>query len=83
MDETVLRMDYLLKLEEYMGLGNMTAEFINSGEDRRMEMLEFLEKLMDLGDLADKTASRIIFRNSQLGALMGETASAQEDNSQK
>ena len=34
-------------------------------------MLEFLDKLMDLGELADQTATSIIFKGSALGALMG------------
>ncbi len=40
-------------------------------EERRQEMLEFLDKLMDLGELADQTATSIIFKGSALGALMG------------
>ena len=33
-------------------------------------VLEFLEMLMDLGELADATATKIIFKG-QLGAMMG------------
>lgn len=53
---------YLLELEEYMKSGKFQEDFMYSPEERRIEMLNFLEALMDLGDLADETATRIIFR---------------------
>ena len=64
-----LNMKYLEALEEYMRSGDMEEDFKWSSEDRRQEMLAFLEKLMDIGELADKTATAIIFSGSQLGAL--------------
>lgn len=67
-----LNLKYLEELEEYMQSGTMAAHFECSGKERRHEMLEFLEKLMDIGELADATASKIIFKNSQLGALFGD-----------
>ncbi len=74
-----LNMKYILELEEYMASGNMTEDFMWSGHERRMEMLEFLEKLMDLGEAADAAASEMIFRNSQLGVLAGGVPSAKKD----
>ena len=78
-----LNMKYLLELEEYMSSGDMTEDFGYSGEERRMEMLEFLEKLMDLGELADTAASEMIFRNSQLGMLAGGVPGDHKDDSNR
>jgi hypothetical protein len=36
-----------------------------------MEMLDFLENLMELGEAADEAATRIIFKKYQLAALSG------------
>lgn len=53
---------YLLELEEYLRSGRFSEDFSYSPEERRLEMLNFLEKLMDLGEIADETATKIIFR---------------------
>ena len=66
-----LNSKYIQELYEYVNGGDMTLGFQFSGEERRIEMLEFLEKLMDLGDAADKAASEMIFRDSQLGLFAG------------
>ena len=67
----MLDMPCLLKLEEDLKSGAMEDAFLYSPEERRMEILEFLEKLMDVAELADEVATRLIFRGSQLGALAG------------
>lgn len=59
---TALRQQYIAELEEYLRSGLFAEDFLNSPEDRRIEMLNFLEAVMDLGDLADETATAIIFR---------------------
>lgn len=74
----MLNMKYLEELEEYMNSGNLEEDFKWSAEERRQELLEFLEKLMDLGELADKTATTVIFKGSQLGALMGTPTSEEK-----
>lgn len=53
---------YLLELEEYLQSGYFPEDFLHSPEERRLEMLNFLEKLMELGEMADETATKIIFR---------------------
>ena len=58
-----LHYTYLLELEEYINSGELNEDFKWSSEERRLEVLEFLEKLMDLGELADQAATKIIFRN--------------------
>ncbi|ABB39089.1 hypothetical protein Dde_2292 [Oleidesulfovibrio alaskensis G20] len=72
----MLEFSYLEKLEEYMKSGRMAEDFEYSPEERRYEILEFLERFMDVAELADKTATKLIFKNSQLGAFF-------EDNAQK
>ncbi len=69
----ILNKRYIEELEEYLNSGNLEEDFKWSVEERRGEILEFLEKLMDLGELADATATRIIFKG-QLGALVGMPA---------
>lgn len=59
---TALNYQYLVDLEEYLQSGRFSEDFLYSPEERRIEMLNFLEKLMDLGELADETATKIIFR---------------------
>lgn len=66
----MLNARYIAELEDYLRSGDLEVDFKWSVEERRGEILEFLEKLMDLGELADETATRIIFKG-QLGALMG------------
>ncbi|MCH5276278.1 MAG: hypothetical protein J1E80_00420 [Desulfovibrionaceae bacterium] len=67
----MLNFKYLKEIETYMKSGEMEKDFTWSVEERRHEMLDFLDKLMDLGELADQTATAIIFKGSALGALMG------------
>ena len=70
----MIDMNYLLKVEDYLQSGRLAEDFENSPEERRIEMLEFLEKLMDIADLADEVASKIIFKDSYLGMLAGTKA---------
>lgn len=64
-----LNTNYLAELEEYLSSGRLEEDFEYSPEERRHEILEFLEKLMDVAELADASATRLIFKGSQLGAL--------------
>jgi hypothetical protein len=57
-----LKFDYLKELDDTLRSGEFQDFFMYSGEERRLEMLEFLERLMELGELADEVATRIIFR---------------------
>ena len=59
----------LEELEEYMRSGQLEADFKDGCENDRFYLLELLEKLMDVAELADETATKVIFRG-QLGALM-------------
>lgn len=64
--------EYIDGLIEYMRSGEMGEDFEYSPEERRHEILDFLEKLMELGESADEAATTIIFKNTQLGQVMGE-----------
>jgi len=66
----MLNAKYIAELENYLKSGDLAEDFKWSVEERRGEILEFLEMLMDLGELADETATKIIFKG-QLGAMMG------------
>lgn len=67
----MLYMKDLVELEDYLTPGRLEDEFEYSPEERRHEVLEFLEKLMDVADIADATATRLIFKNSQFASMMG------------
>lgn len=62
---TALNYQYLESLEDYLKSGRFTEDFMYSPEERRLEMLQFMEKLMDLGELSDEVATRIIFRKRE------------------
>jgi len=51
----------LAEMEEYLTSDQFMVEFEYSPEERRLELLGFLEKLMELGELADEVATKIIF----------------------
>jgi hypothetical protein len=67
----ILNEQYIIELKEYLGSGNLEEDFEHSAEERRLEILDFLEKLMELGESADEAATRIIFKKTQLGAMAG------------
>lgn len=66
--------DYLQELREYLDSGRLAEDFEYSAEERRYEILDFLEQLMDLGELADDVATKIIFKNTQLHSLVSENS---------
>jgi len=65
---------YLDKIEAFMTSGDMAFEFDNGDEPRRLEILEFLERLMDLGEQADAQATRLIFKDGYMDMLSGDNA---------
>ncbi len=54
---------------EYMRSGELEKDFKDGCEHDRFYLLDLLEKLMDMGDLANEVATRVIFRG-KLDALM-------------
>ncbi len=65
----MLNEKFLNDLEEYLKSGSLEQDFECSSEERRLEILDYLERLMDLAELADETATKIIFKNSGLGQM--------------
>ncbi len=53
----------------YMQSGEMENDFRDGCEHDRHYLLNLLEKFMDVADVADETATKLIFRGS-LGALL-------------
>lgn len=63
-------MAYLEKIEAYFASGDLEMDFEYADEEKRGRILDFLEKLMDVGDLADAQATKLIFKG-QLEAMLG------------
>lgn len=64
----MLDLPYLQRLEEYLTNNDCQFEFDNGNEEKRLEILDFLEKLMEVGEHADALATQLIFKGG-LGAL--------------
>jgi hypothetical protein len=73
-----LNSNYIEELTDYLKSGDLEEDFKWSAEERREEILGFLEQLMDLGELADETATKIIFKG-QLGMLLHAKKGHAED----
>ena len=58
----MLTVNDLEELETYMRSGELEADFKDGCENDRFYLLELLEKLMDVAELADATATRLIVR---------------------
>lgn len=58
----------LEEFENYMRSGELETDFKDGCENDRYYLLELLEKFMDVAELADETATKVIFRG-QIGLL--------------
>jgi hypothetical protein len=65
----MLPMDCLHDIEEMLTSGRLVQDFEDGCENDRYLILDFLEKLMELGEAADKTATEVIFKGSYLEML--------------
>lgn len=61
---------YLEKLRRYFECGDLAFDFDNGSEADKGEILDFLESLMDLAELADATATRLIFKDAYMDAAL-------------
>ncbi|MGE4537672.1 MAG: hypothetical protein AB7D37_11395 [Desulfovibrio sp.] len=68
----LLDQTYLDKLRHYFESGDLVFDFENASEADKGEILDFLESLMDLSDLADATATRLIFKDAYMDAVEQE-----------
>ena len=66
----MLDISYLDKLAEYFNSGDLAFDFEHGDEKRRQDILEYLERLMDLADQADELATKLIFKGGMLGGLV-------------
>jgi predicted RNA-binding protein associated with RNAse of E/G family len=60
---------YLEKLRRYLECGDLAFDFENASEADKGEILDFLESIMDLAELADATATRLIFKDTYMDAI--------------
>ncbi len=70
----MITMNDLREVEVYLTSGALAKEFKLGSVERKHEILELLEKLMDLSELADKEATGLIFEGSYLGMITGVKA---------
>lgn len=70
----MLQLADLEAFEHYLKSGEFEDHFSYSPPERRFEMLELLEKIMDIADTADEVATRILLQGSPLGQMAGFTA---------
>lgn len=65
----MLKMEELQELENYIRSGGLEKDFHDGCENDRHYLLELLEKLMDIGELADEAATRLIYRGLNPGLM--------------
>ena len=74
----------LENLETYIHSGQLEQDFKDGCENDRFYLLELLEKLMDVAELADATATRLIFRGLPVpmppSAQSGENGGQPQDS---
>lgn len=70
----------LENLEAYINSGQLENDFKDGCENDRFYLLELLEKIMDVAELADATATRLIFRG--LPMPLPPSAQGEEDDGQ-
>lgn len=75
----MLQLADLEAFERYLRSGEFEDHFTHSLNDRRFEMLELLEKIMELSELSDAVATRIIFKGGPLAHLAGVKAPADSE----
>ena len=51
---------FLNEFEEYLTSGQLEEDYGYSAEDRKMEILEYLERFMDLAEEVDKVATKLL-----------------------
>ena len=66
----MLTVQDLEELEKYMTSGELERDFNDGCEHDRFYLLELLEKLMDVAEVADAAATKIIFKG-KLDMLAG------------
>jgi len=76
----MLDVAYLERVEEYFKNGDCKFEFENGEEERRLLIVDFLERLMELGEMADALATKLIFKDAYASMVTEEgVAQAEAD----
>lgn len=78
----MLKLEDLTELESYLRSGELEKDFQDGCENDRNYLLELLEKLMDLGELADEAATRVIYRGLNPALLPHGPAGGTADTKQ-
>lgn len=60
----MLDIEYLERVEHFFKSGDCAFEFEHGEEERRLLIIDFLERLMELGDQADELATKLIFKDA-------------------
>lgn len=63
----MLNMEELAEFERYIRSGHLEKDFEDGCENDRHYLLELMEKLMDVAELADEAATRLIYRGLHPG----------------
>ena len=79
----MLDIDYLKRVEEYFKNGDCKFEFENGEEERRLEIIDFLEHLMELGEQADELATKLIFKDAYASMVTEEGAEKAREEEKK
>lgn len=68
----MLDIDYLKRVAHYFESGDCKFEFEHGEEERRLEIIDFLEHLMELGEQADELATKLIFKDAYASMITEE-----------
>lgn len=74
----MLDIDYLKRVAHYFDSGDCKFEFEHGEEERRLEIIDFLEHLMELGEQADELATKLIFKDAYASMVTEEGMAAAE-----
>lgn len=66
-DTQMLSLADIHQFEQHMKSGELEKEFRQGPEEKRLEILEMLEGLMNAADIADEVATSLIFRGGASG----------------
>ncbi|MBC17319.1 MAG: hypothetical protein CL942_09750 [Desulfovibrio sp.] len=76
----MLDVEYLERVAHYFESGDCKFEFEHGEEERRLLILDFLERLMELGEQADELATKLIFKDAYASLITSEgVAQAEAD----
>lgn len=79
----MLDIAYLKRVEEYFKNGDCKFEFEHGEEERRLEIIDFLEHLMELGEQADELATKLIFKDAYASMVTEEGVEQAKEDEKK